>query len=55
MLMGPQFRKKGQPEADMRVYTKDVDVAYGSMSSCAESVVPAAGCARGCPSVITSA
>ena len=37
MFMGPPFRKKKKLEVGLRVYTKAVDVASGSWSSCVHS------------------
>ena len=52
MLMGPSFRKHTKSEAGLRVYTKAVEVASGSWSSCVDSVDPVSGFVRRCPSAI---
>ena len=54
MLMGPPFGKKKKPEVGLRVYTKVVEVASGSWSSCVDSADPVSGFARRCPSAIVS-
>ena len=51
--MGPPLRKRN-PEVGLRVYTKAVEVASGSWSSCVDSADLVAGLARRCHSVIVS-
>ena len=50
---GPPTRKK-KPEVGLRVYTKAVDVASGSLSSCVKLAGSAAGFAHGCFSAVVS-
>ena len=54
MLVRPPFRKKRKPEVNLRVYTKAVEVASGSWSSCVDSADPVAGFGRRCPCAIVS-
>ena len=52
ILMAPPFREKRESEVGLRVYTKAVEVARGSWSSCVDSADPVSGFARRCPSTI---
>lgn len=54
MLTVPTFRRKRRPKADIGVYTKAVDIASGSLTSCVEPTGLTAGFARGCFQFIVS-
>ena len=54
ILVGPPSSKRRKPEVGLRVYTKAVDVASGSLSSCVGSAGSATGFSRGCSSVAVS-